>query len=188
MFGPRPLHLPRLQYNGIYINVVPDTTQSATVDKPDAPSDFTIVLKTNLRSKPPSPPKTTPSPDPASLSYEANFTAPSPSSHVAGSPQPKTFSFGWDDFKAVYRGREIDRNDPRYEVFDPGAIYEFSLMCRSGFGKQEGDFGVVVLEVGGIKKDSKPRDGCLQAVTGWFRGLWAKEGGVALPVDRESKL
>jgi hypothetical protein len=73
----------------------------------------------------------------------------------------------------TYRGREVPRSDPRYEPLDPSGVYEMSLMCRSGFGKQEGDFGLVVLAIGGWRRDDKlrARDGCWDGLWSWL-GRW----------------
>lgn len=89
----------------------------------------------------------------------------------------------FDDFKAVYRGREVERSDPRYKPFDPSRIYELSLMCRSDFGKQEGEFGVVVGSMEGWGKgvgEGKEREGCWRGVKGWVGSWMGGERGVKL--------
>lgn len=57
-------------------------------------------------------------------------------------------------------------------------------MCRSGFGKQEGEFGVVVVSMEGIKKgkfgQERSRDDCWSGVSGWVKGLLGGERGVKL--------
>lgn len=73
----------------------------------------------------------------------------------------------WSDFAATYRGRPISPDDPEYYPFIPGretdskndqdaeGIAEISFMCRSAFGKQEGDFEFVIVSLEAIaKRDS----------------------------------
>ena len=148
--------------------------------KPNAPETFTLVFKTDLNTRPPSKPKVPPSPDPASLSYEAQFNP----SHLASSAGSKgngkelEVYLPFDDFVPTYRGRPVPRSDPRYQPFEPANINEVSLMCRSDFGKQEGEFELVVMQMKGQKREaSKSREGCW----GWVRSLWAGgEGGIEL--------
>jgi len=45
-----------------------------------------------------------------------------------------------------------------------------SLMCRSAFGNQKGDFELVVDDISGWKKDKKDTTTTL----GWFANVWAK--------------
>ncbi|RSH92630.1 hypothetical protein EHS25_008075 [Saitozyma podzolica] len=169
IFGPRPLSLPRNEFKGIYLSVLLDK-QSLIIAPSDSPSHagtaqpthFTVVLKTTIRPEP-NPPKVPPSPEPASLSYEATFSSP-----AFLSSSPTKICLPWDDFRVTYRGREVPRSDPRYEPLDPSGVYEMSLMCRSGFGKQEGEFGLVVLAIGGWRRDDK-----LRAREGCWDGLWS---------------
>ena len=76
----------------------------------------------------------------------------------------------------------MSRDDPKSKPFDPASIYEISLMCRSDFGKQEGEFELVVESVSGWEQRSlereggRARDGCWSWVKGWFMS----EGQVTL--------
>lgn len=75
----------------------------------------------------------------------------------------------------------MDPSDPRYKAFDSSRIYELSLMCRSGFGKQEGDFGIVVVSIEGWEKgEAKERDGCWRGVKDWVGSWLGGERGVKL--------
>jgi hypothetical protein len=70
----------------------------------------------------------------------------------------------------------VSRVDPKYKPFDPASIYEISLMCRSDFGKQEGEFELVVESISGWQQRTvhvqgergRARDGCWSWVKGWF--------------------
>lgn len=184
--------------------VLPDTHTTSTTDrteqggrdtagkKPEAPHTFTLVLKTSPPQHPPSHPKTPPSPEPATLSYEHDFALPrasvAASSSANANTQPHTLHLEWTDFKPVYRGREVPPSDPRYKPFDPQQIYELSVMCRSAFGKQEGEFGIVLAGIEGRVKatdgdagsGTDGREGCWTGVQGWVRGWWVRERGVKL--------
>lgn len=162
-FGPTPLHLPPLEYKGISIKVHPDTQFS---NKHTA-NTFTLVLKNTLSTKPPSKPKTPPQPepDPASLSYEASFTV----------TESETVHLEFKDFKATYRGREVKKDDPRFRPFHSEKIYEISLMCRSDFGGQKGDFGVIVESIRGLRKEEDKGlggNGVVSVVWALFSGVW----------------
>ncbi|ORY28649.1 hypothetical protein BCR39DRAFT_449296, partial [Naematelia encephala] len=140
IFGPLPLHLPRAQYRGICIDLVSPPHSSKTTA-----SEFTLVLKTSL--SPPSPPdhpRVPPEPQPASLSYETSFNHDSTSKVGKGGHQ---LCIPFSDFRATYRGREIDHSDPKWQPLHTEEIYEMSIMCRSGFGKQQGDFELVIASI-----------------------------------------
>ena len=140
-FGPIPLQLPRLTYNGLTLHLLPDP------ETPQSLKHFTLVLKTSLAPQPKKPKHPT-DPEPASLSYEATFDLPK-----TGQAEAHTVQLGWDSFVPTYRGREVGREDPRYQPLKSEGIYELGLMCRSGFGGQEGDFGVVIAGVEGWGKE-----------------------------------
>jgi hypothetical protein len=82
-----------------------------------------------------------------------------------GKVETKTKYFPFSDLVPTYRGRDVPRSDPRYEPFHSEKIYELSLMCRSGFGEQKGDFELVLLDVAGWKKDEEELSGA--------GGIWA---------------
>ncbi|KAK1927967.1 complex I intermediate-associated protein 30-domain-containing protein [Papiliotrema laurentii] len=189
-FGPEPLRLPRLDYKGISLVVRPDQPDVVAPTGHSA-NTFTLVLKQNLSTRPPSRPKTPPQPDPASLSYEASFT---PSRSVDNS---QTITLDFEQFKPTYRGREVGKDDPKYEPLRPETIYELSLMCRSDFGGQKGKFSLIVEEIKGWKKEGK--EGWFVAVvntlgavwTGlvvWVMGLFQGQGRIALRDEEKDPL
>ncbi|RSM14538.1 hypothetical protein CEP52_001313 [Fusarium oligoseptatum] len=54
----------------------------------------------------------------------------------------------WDEFRATYRGRDVD--DPK--PLDLGDVKRISLMMRSFFDQQDGDFKLVVNSIAAINK------------------------------------
>jgi len=170
LFAPAPLHFSRVEYDGLRLSILPDEHASES-----SPSNFTLVLKNTIRTKPPKEPKLPPQPEPAVLTYEASFTRPSSSKDIT-SHKPKQVEFGWEDFKPHYRGREVSRDDEKWKPLDTEAIYEISFMCRSGFGKQEGDFGVVITGVYGLRKGnmdmSRRGHGGLRGLSAWLGSWW----------------
>jgi hypothetical protein len=69
----------------------------------------------------------------------------------------------------MYRGREVKREDPIYVPLHAETIYEMGLMCRSGFGEQEGEFELVVTGIEGWGKNSALN----KKGQNWFgKGIW----------------
>ena len=206
-FGPEPLHLPRTTYQGVTLTIHPSSSASEVSSTSSSPraNTFTLVLKTSLNTRPPSRPKTPPQPDPASLSYEASFT---PSKQAKDAAEVVNLAF--DDFKVTYRGREVPKHDPRWQPFHSEKIYELSLMCRSDFGGQKGDFEVVVGDIAGWEKDGNAAavagadDASQWRVVSWARSVWgalsaivvgfwiwakgAADGKIALPDEEKDPL
>jgi hypothetical protein len=56
----------------------------------------------------------------------------------------------WSDFKATYRGREKKDAEP----LKMGEIKRFSLMMRSFFDTQEGDFELFLAAISAVKKEA----------------------------------
>lgn len=163
IFAPLPLHLPRHEFKGITLTLSPNKKKLVSGD----PHTFHLVLKTTLR--PPSDPKhprNPPSPEPASISYEAPFTSDEEQVHLE-----------WNQFVPTYRGREVPRTDPKYEPLDTDGIYELSLMCRSGFGKQEGEFEAIIASIEAWRGGKKVRAGCWSGMSRWVGGWWNGEQG-----------
>ncbi|KAK4688463.1 hypothetical protein P7C73_g1650, partial [Tremellales sp. Uapishka_1] len=181
IFGPRPLSLPLFQYQGIQLDLSPC---------PSHCKEFTLVLKTSLSSTVPRKPRTPPIPQPASLSYEHNFRA----SPALASAKRGKVGLRFEDFAAVYRGKEVKKTDPRYEPFDSTKIYELSVMCRSGFGRQSGDFDLVILGIEGWARERELDVGAgreewavwkwLGGWWSWFRGLWRSDGMIRLDDEK----
>lgn len=53
----------------------------------------------------------------------------------------------WSEFKPTYRGRPVRKDDPMWRPFTPASIKEISIMCRSNFDKQSGDFDLKLLSI-----------------------------------------
>ncbi|OCF45286.1 hypothetical protein I317_00808 [Kwoniella heveanensis CBS 569] len=178
-YGPAPLQLPRLSYAGLTISHLADPhSQTHRSSSPEEPRKFTLVLKTTPTAHIPKEPKVPPQPRESQLTYEASFSLPHPhSKRPDGHEQVQQASFEWSEFHATYRGRPVQEGDERWVPLDPGVIYELSFMCRSDFGKQEGDFGVVIVDLKAIlkkKQEQKEKEN-----SGWISGfIWSWFGGV----------
>ena len=135
---------------------------------PSSVHTFTLVLKTALSDRT-QPPNVPPSPEPATLSYEANFAiTPTSLDSPNANDGTRTVNLKLNDFVPTYRGKKVERSDPRYQPLHSEKIYELSLMCRSGFGQQKGDFEVNILSISKWKKDR----GVLQGVLMWLSSGW----------------
>ncbi|KAK8865751.1 hypothetical protein IAR55_000898 [Kwoniella newhampshirensis] len=191
-YGPYPLHLPRTEYTGISLSVLPDpsldtTTKSSSPDddetmKPAKPTRYTLVLKTSPTSNIPKHPRVPAPPRAAQLSYEASFVVGSPpsSSHCDPSSSEKGYQakgheviLGWNAFKAFYRGREVKEGEARWVPLDTNSVYEISLMCRSGFGEQEGEFGLIVTSIDGIRKADNETEKEKVVSSNWLSWWWS---------------
>lgn len=76
----------------------------------------------------------------------------------------------------MYRGRQVKAGDPMYKPLSTDSVYEISLMCRSGFGDQKGEFGAIVLGIAAWAKASAQEEGGRGAWS-WLTGLWGWVGG-----------
>lgn len=169
LFAPAPLRLSRVEYDGLRLSILPD--EHATKS---SPGNFTLILKNTIRTAPPKEPKLPPQPEASVISYEVSFARPSSSNFEH--QKATQVDLAWSDFKPHYRGREVPRDDEKWKPLNTEAIYEVSFMCRSGFGKQEGDFGVVVLGLWGLKKGnqdvSKRGLGGAESWSAWVGSWW----------------
>lgn len=164
------MHLSRVTYDGLRLAVSSDPNAAKS-----SPGNFTLVLKNTIRSKAPKEPKLPPQPEAAVLTYEASFTRPSAPDHdnaSATASKLKSIDFAWSEFKPHYRGREVSRDDERWKPLDTEGIYEVSFMCRSGFGKQEGDFGVIIAGLYGVKKGDLSKKADLRGWSSWLGSWW----------------
>ena len=157
---------------------------------------------------PPRKPRVPPAPEPASLSYEANFSPSSAEDSGSdlvgdaesqiGAGKGKRVQLGWTDFRPFYRGKEVKRDDPMWQPLRPEKIYELSLMCRSDFGRQKGEFGLVVISLEGWKKQIgfsglfEPIAELWAVLAGWTAGwaawvarLWRRDEGHIRLEDKE---
>lgn len=116
----RVLKLPRSQFSGIRIHV--HGSQFAA-----KPTSFVFNLKTSKPER---------RPDgrlESRLTYEYEFDG----------SEAKVLEANWDDFKPTYRGRPKADAPP----IDPSEIVEVSIMCRSNFDKQSGEFDLLLGEI-----------------------------------------
>ncbi|MCJ1252570.1 hypothetical protein MMC24_000376 [Lignoscripta atroalba] len=93
----------------------------------------------------------------AGISWEYDFKA----SEVAKEKgEQQKFRIPWDQFKATYRGREKKDAEP----LKTDGIRRFSLMMRSFFGTQEGDFKVELSSISAVKKDKSSEKDLLRDI------------------------
>lgn len=52
-----------------------------------------------------------------------------------------------DSFTPTFRGRTVPRDSPQWKKLDLSQVYELGIMCRSEFGKQSGDFELVLEKI-----------------------------------------
>ncbi|WWC99469.1 hypothetical protein V866_006372 [Kwoniella sp. B9012] len=189
-YGPSPLRLPSLSYSGLSIIYQPDP-QTHYTEK--TPKDYTLVLKTTPTANIPKHPKTPGPPREAQLTYEVSFSLPTTTvgKVEAKANKEEKREFKWNEFQATYRGKHVPEGDERWVPLDPGLIYELSIMCRSDFGKQKGDFGVVVRSLEAIGKNKIGWWSGIGWLWTWVVGLfswawsWNSRGGVKLEDDEE---
>ncbi|KAJ9127751.1 hypothetical protein QFC24_000034 [Naganishia onofrii] len=162
-FEPRALRLCKEEYQGLAITFDVTPPAPAPVEE-EKPKHFTLVLKGSI------PPLRPDGRRESTLSYEYTFintSCTSTSSTTIDNPheqqhQRRTITIPWSDFSPTYRGRPITPKDPQYTPLDPGSvdprngeeqggIAEISLMCRSGFGKQQGEFELVVRRIEAVR-------------------------------------
>lgn len=184
------LWLPEAEFKGLAVTVITEESQAsskgeAEKDGPREPYEYTVTLKTSVPDLRPDGRRE------STISYEYTFTVPR---HIKGSasPQHQRIVIPWHAFTATYRGRTLPSTDPSYVPLDPGStspdgkkkggIHELSLMCRSGFGRQEGEFelGVVRIEAVGVEEPGMDLEaqrnaqrrfrGMFNWVTKWERG------------------
>ncbi|MCJ1395795.1 hypothetical protein MMC18_008681 [Xylographa bjoerkii] len=82
----------------------------------------------------------------SSVSWEYDFNTTESS---VGSGQTTKVWVPWKEFKATYRGREKKDAEP----LKKGEIRRFSIMMRSFFEKQEGDFELVLASISAARKE-----------------------------------
>ncbi|WWC86045.1 uncharacterized protein L201_000916 [Kwoniella dendrophila CBS 6074] len=206
-YGPSPLKLSKIDFDGILIkyqldfNKTKDDNNISSEAEAEStkPKRFTFVLKTTPTSHIPKHPKIPNKPREAQLTYEVQFDLPHQTSSVSSTSSSEA-SFKWQDFRAVYRGKTIPEGDEKWVPLDTNLIYELSLMCRSDFGKQKGDFGVIINSIEAIKKKQTPTgNGFWDSITtmwsnlrDWVTNLfnWSSSGKIKLDDvgDEEKRL
>lgn len=129
----------------------------------DVPSRFVITLKTE-----PPPPPSQPKPR-SQLTYEATFAAPSAKNE---SSKFTSVFLPYDSFVPTFRGRAVPRDSPRWKPLDPSRVYELGIMCRSEFGKQQGDFDLSIERIEAVKCCKTPWSRIMAAIGRLEDKLW----------------
>lgn len=139
------------------------------------PRQFTLTLKTSLPADRPDGRRE------STISYEHTFPSPvraptSPSPLPPAPPARLVVPFA--QFTPTFRGREVPSSDERYVSLEDelrkrhGGIVEMGIMCRSGFGKQEGDFELFVGRIEAVPQGSE--SGAHAGFGGWVRDVWKR--------------
>ncbi|KAL1644677.1 hypothetical protein SLS58_004138 [Diplodia intermedia] len=127
-------------YDGIQIEIAKsDTTK------------YTFNIKNELL-----PPDPDTGREQATISYEYDFVAPSlnmTAESLNTTAESSTVFIPWDQFKATYRGRE-DPDAPPVNLTD---IKRFSVMTRSFFGNQDGNFSLSLKSISAVRNSSKDK-------------------------------
>ncbi|KAJ5114247.1 complex I intermediate-associated protein 30-domain-containing protein [Penicillium alfredii] len=92
---------------------------------------YTITLKNEILPKRPD------GREQSTLSWEYDFR----------SKTPQTILIRWDDFKPTYRGKKVRDTKP----LDPGNVKRVSIMIRSFFGEQQGEFSLEIVSLAGFR-------------------------------------
>lgn len=85
----------------------------------------------------------------STISWEFDFVVGGENATVKGNNE-KVF-IAWQELKPMYRGREKPDADP----LDLKSVRRFSLMMRSFFAQQEGQFELVVSSISAVKRKEK---------------------------------
>ncbi|GAA95755.1 uncharacterized protein L969DRAFT_92879 [Mixia osmundae IAM 14324] len=143
------LRLARSSYAGLEVRY------AASTAKEGQPTRFVITLKQT------EPEKRSDGRIESRTSYEYRFDAASTSSSTV------TKLALWSDFEPTYRGRA----QPDAPALDPAQIRELSVMCRSDFARQEGDFELFLISISAVS-DRANSDSEKAASSGWTTRLW----------------
>lgn len=79
----------------------------------------------------------------STISWDCNFTAARDGEQIEVS---------WSEFKPTYRGRELKNTSP----LNLKGIKRFSIMMRSFFGSQEGEFSLSLASISAFKTEFQP--------------------------------
>jgi len=109
------------------------------IEKSDE-KQYTFILKDELLPKSPN------GREQSTVSWEYDFTVES--ENLASGAGKVTIE--WNDLKPTYRGKKKKDVTP----LDISKIKRFSIMMRSFFGDQEGDFSLSILSIAASKKSS----------------------------------
>ncbi|KAK4547375.1 hypothetical protein LTR36_001031 [Oleoguttula mirabilis] len=128
---------------------------------------YTFILKDELLAPNPENGR-----EQASISYEADFELPPPAQH--GSTHDSFIFIPWESLKPTYRGKLKEDAEP----LDTKQIKRISIMMRSFFGTQEGDFTLSIRSITTIPK--APEHGSVLPTNVDVRRL---EDGTTTPED-----
>lgn len=103
---------------------------------------YTLILKNDVLPRRPD------GREQSSVSWEYDF-APAPSA------VPTTLFIAWRDFRPTYRGRPVDALP--LPVLDTARVASFTVMMRSFFGKQEGEFRLGITSIAAVKSKDKKK-------------------------------
>jgi len=152
----QPLNLERnssnIRAHGLRLHIHPLPLRA------DCPHMFTLTLKTS------SPDKRTRS----QLTYEAKFEAPIPGG-VSIPTYTVTIDFPFAKFEPYYRGRKVEKGDPRWQKLDLRQVWEVGVMCRSGFGQQSGMFALVLFGIDVVLE--RAEEGVKGSIWEWWMHL-----------------
>ncbi|KAG8934538.1 hypothetical protein FRC02_009750 [Tulasnella sp. 418] len=164
------LDLSRSRFQGIRLHVDLAQRAATVIEKsetPDNPCVFTFTIVTT-------PAKKLPNGRTASrVVWEANFQITA----LRHYHKVLEIDLPFESFIPTYRGRPVDHlatksvkaeqhGDHSLE-FATERIYEIGLMCRSNFGKQEGEFGLNILKIEAIRVANQARND-----NSWWSLMW----------------
>ena len=152
--------MPRSHFSGLRIEVERDDEANLADEK--RPTSFVFNLKTTVPERRPD----------GRLESRVTYE------HAFDGSRDGPLDAPWSAFEATYRGRPA-KDAP---ALDPAAIVEVSLMCRSGFDSQRGDFSVQLGRVSALRVGSDTSADA--AVFGPQRGrgvvAWARDALLAM--------
>jgi len=117
----------------------------------------------------------------ASISYECDFELPPQT--IPGDTTDRLVFIPWSSLNATYRGRL----KPDAKPIDLAHVKRFSLMMRSFFGTQEGDFSLSIRSISALAEvpDATKSMASARDLNGLEKGLPAAGGNVAQPWSQE---
>lgn len=147
-------------YDGIRLRILPSPVAVAAGGKAKHPTSFTLNVKTSLPEKRPD------GRNESVVVYELPFSTIPPISSNTTFPESSLIECigRWDQFEPTYRGRPA-KDAPK---LDPSSIEEISIMCRSNFDAQEGDFELRIIDIYAISL----KRNLTERMRAWLSMLW----------------
>lgn len=108
---------------------------------------YTFIVKDDIPQQ-----ETANSREQATISWECDFELPP--QDKPGETHDKTVFLPWEAFNPTYRGKLQKDADP----LDKAKIKRFSIMIRSFFGAQEGDFSLYIRRIKAVCEAPPPGD------------------------------